>query len=100
MERQFALMSLEEKNSRISALLTWAEAQKIPSNSQIQEILAGLVRTAADHMLKDADQKWEYVAETASVSAGAGSFGIPHDEFIDNMLAVTPVANSDVMHVL
>ena len=69
---QFVVMPLATKQVRLNNALRKADQKQIPSNSEIREILAGLVRDFAHEKVQSVEADWQQTMNRARVSA-AGS---------------------------
>ena len=61
-EAMWDVMHPDEKVETTNRLLKWADEVGVPNNSQIREILGGLVRTLTEEWMQDSGSAWKTLA--------------------------------------
>ena len=67
-EAMWDVMRPDEKAETTNRLLKWADEVGVPNNSQIREVLGGLVRKLAEEWMLDCKSQWKALANVASGS--------------------------------
>ena len=74
------LQSRTEKGKVVSGLLHWADRVGVPSNSQIREILGGLVRILTQEWMEHTASTWKMLTQGPLRSANESSASAQTDD--------------------